>query len=238
MKNNISGLTVEQTRVFDLEAVPFRFIFTPTVINNIMAKYRSGISPESTQKGIPALQFSGGDFFIEKRIIPLNSYYIEERRVGLTISGTSEEADLFFNNLKKTVIETLGPTVNFHDQLVKVEQSSCFVALSIGIEKFFENSFLSFFNKSLPSYNKLPDIKIESHPFSVKIELNYKVNNPALLRSNITVGPKHFIIEKRLQTRPEENIYFITSPFDSSTHLSLIKDLETVLMRKGSLPKK
>lgn len=238
MKSDISGLTVEQTRVFNLDAVPFRFIFTPVVVNKIVEKYRSGISPEPSQKGIPSLQFNGGEFFLGKKIIPVNSFTIEERRVVLSIVGTSVEADHFFEDVKKTIIETLGSSANFYDPIVKVDQSSCFVTLDAGIQKFFESSFISFCNKSLPSYNNLPEVQVETHPFSLRIELNFKVNNPELLRSNITVGPKYLVIEKRLQTRPDENMYFVSSPFDTATHMKLIKDLESALKLKGSLPQK
>lgn len=232
MKSDISGLTVEQTRVFELDAMPTRFIYMPMVINKIVEKYHSGIVPEQAPKVVPSLQFNGGEFVLGEKNFPINSFSIEERRFILSIVGTSYDADCFFEDFKKTVKDILGPPVNFYNPIIKVDQSSCFVTLDASIEKLFESSFVSFFKESLPSYAKLPGVQIDTYPFSVRIELNYKVTNPALIKSNITVGPKHLIIEKRLQTRPEENVYFVSSPFDTTTHLKLIKDIDSLLKKK------
>ena len=230
MKTPISNLTVEQIRVFNIDGMPSRFMITPSVVNKITERYHSAIGATPLQPGIPSLHFNGGEF-IHKRIIPINSITFEERRILLSVFGNSEEADLLFEDIRKTVSDILGPSNNFLAPLIKSDQTSCFTTFKADLNQYFSNPFLEFCGKNLPKFNKIPKTKITAQPFSLRIEISYKVNDPALNESNISIFPKHLVIERRLQTPLERNMYFVSSPFDSNTHLNLIKELQEKLQR-------
>lgn len=228
MTTPISNLTVEQIRVFDLDGIPARFIITPTVVNKIAERYHSAVGTNPAQPAIPSLHFNGGEF-IHKKIIPINSITFEERRVLLSVSGTSEDADFLFGDLRKTISEILGPSIKFLDPLVKADQTTCFATFSLDIQKCFSNPFLNFCEKTLPKFNKIPMTQITAKPFSLRVEISYSVNDPVLNDSNINISPKSLVIERRFQTPPEKNIYFVSSPFDSGTHMKLIEEFQKKL---------
>ena len=225
MKVTISNLTVEQIRVFDLDAMPSRFMITPSVVNKITERYHSAIGANPSQPAIPSLHFNGGEF-IHKKIIPINSITFEERRVLLSILGTSDEADLLFEDLRKTISEVLGPSITFSPPIIKSDQTSCFATFKVNIQNFFSNSLLSFCEKNLQKFNHIPKTQISAQPFSLRVEISYQINDPVLITSNIGVSPKYLIIERRLQTPSEKNMYFVSSPFDSNTHLKLRREFE------------
>ena len=159
MTTLISNLTVEQIRVFDVDAMPSRFIITSSVVNKITEKYHSVVGPNPSQPAIPSLHFIGGEV-IHKKIIPINSMTFEERRVLLSVSGTSEDADFLFEDIRKTISEILGPSINFLDPLVKSDQTTCFATFSLDIQKYFSNPFLNFCETTLPKFNQIPKTQI------------------------------------------------------------------------------
>ena len=230
MKTAISELTVEQIRVFDIDAMPSRFIITPTVVNKITERYHSAVGTNPVQPAPPSLYFNGGEF-IHKKITPINSITFEERRILLSISGTSEEADLLFEDLRKTISEILGPSVKFLSPLVKSDQTSCFASFKVDLQEYFSNPFLDFCGKNLPKFNQIPKTQLTTQPFSLRVEVTYKINDPVLKDSNISILPKHLVIERRLQTPPEKNMYFVSSPFDSNAHIKLIEELQEKLQK-------
>lgn len=225
MKVTISNLTVEQIRVFDLDAMPSRFMIVPSVINKITERYHSERGSNPAQPPIPSLHFIGGEF-IHKKIIPINYITFEDRRILLSIVGTSDEADLLFEDLRKKISEVLGPSITFSPPIIKSDQTSCFATFKVDIQNFFSNPLLNFCEKNLQKFNKIPKTKITTQPFSLRMEISYQIDDPAMNTSNITVAPKHLIIERRLQTPPEKNMYFVSSPFDSNSHLKLIEELQ------------
>lgn len=234
MKTAISNITAEQIRVFDLDALPSRFIVIPSVVNKITERYRSTLGQNPAQPAIPSLHFNGGEF-IHKKITPINSITFEERRVLLSVLGTSEEADLLFEDLRKTISEVLGSSIAFSPPIIKSDQTSCFATFKVDIHNFFSKPFLNFCEKNLQEFNHFPKTQISTQPFSLKVEISYQINDPVLINSNISVSSKHLIIERRLQTPPEKNMYFVSSPFDSNTHLKLIDEIESQFKNKGKL---
>ncbi|MEC4683027.1 MAG: hypothetical protein VST70_05035, partial [Nitrospirota bacterium] len=215
---------------FDPDAMPARYIITHSVVNKITERYHSAVSANPAQPSIPSLHFNGGEFK-HKKIIPINSITFEERRLLLSVSGTSEDADSLFEDLLKTISEVLGASIKFLPPLVKSDQTSCFATFKVDIQQYFSNPFLLFCEKRLPKFNQIPKTQISAQPFSLRIEISYKIDDPVLSESNISIFPKHLVIERRLQTPPKKNMYFVSSPFESNTHIKLIEELQEKLQK-------
>jgi hypothetical protein len=180
--------------------------------------------------------FSNGTFEIDGRSVTVESVRIEPRRILISASSTSEDADRIYARLKE-ILASIDPNKRFSqvEPLSVAQETACTVTLDVPFETFFSEPVRRF-TAALADRLSSPGAKPIVRPANFSIGVNYAVTDQRLILQGITFSPKQIVIEPRVGTDPAELRYFTASPTDSDTHLRLVEELESSLRRHVSSP--
>jgi hypothetical protein len=227
----ITDLAVFQIRVFQVDVIPFNQIS----LNVCTDKIRSDLNIQGIEQGqgiggVNQIVFRKGDIKGENGQIIINGITIEPRRVILDILGSSHEANLVYNKLVTAIGAVISLDLSkLNDPLIKAETTRCAVDLEFSFWSLLSDKFANFINKRVQksATTELADASIL--PLSIDVEINYVIKDETLKQSRVGMTPKKLSISLRTGTTLESQRYLISSPFDSDTHLILIKELEATL---------
>jgi len=230
----IKGPTVTQIRIFPQDAIPY----TDLAIRKNFDQFREKFSFSKTEIPFPfyelgapkIINLSGGSITVDDESILINSLNFDERKIVFIIEAPSDKADKAFNIIGEE-LRDIDRYKNFSasNYLVKTEETECTVHLNIDYHRFFSRQFISFIKKSVAKHSEQPlrKLALKSLCFEISFE-----QRKTLEDVRISIVPKPFTIEPRFATREEDKIFYTRSPYDSETHLRLLKELES-LFTKG-----
>jgi hypothetical protein len=182
---------------------------------------------------IPMLAFGAGKITIDEKIRIIDRIVIEERKITITVGGSSTEARRALQELL-TLISLFETR---HDSralipIIEVDESVCIAKLDFPFTKLLSNSAGA---KVVEAVHKIPEMapegyRVQIYPSSVRYRIAYRGENALLIRHHITLNEKALVIEIREGTDPEEQIFFVTAPIKSDELLSLLMSFEEQLV--------
>lgn len=230
---DITDLTVTQIRVFPVDVVPLGKITTKTCIEKIRNDLSvSEIEPSPFIDSAGPIVFRRGEIKKENRIIVINRIAVEPRRIILEVAGTSREAnqvyDVLLSSMDSVADIDLG---KLQVPLLTAETTQCIATLDFPFESLFSNSFIELLNSRVKKEATSKIAKGSVRPLVAEVEISYQVKDKTLTENRISMSPKRFIITPRPGAPLEARRYSISSPFDSDTHLRLVRDLEEAIAK-------
>ncbi len=229
----ITNLTVTQIRVFPVDVLPLSQITTKSCIERIRSDLSVGeIEPGPFVGVIGPILFLRGEIKEGDKIIVINRLTIEPRRILLEVAGTSKEANQVYNVLLSSLDSAIGiDSGKLQSPLITSETTQCSATLDFPFWLIFNNSLIEFLNNEVKKKATGKIAKASVSPLLAEVEINYEIMDKTILDNKITMSPKKLTIAARTGTTLEARKYFISSPFDSDTHLKLVRDLEKAITK-------
>ena len=227
----ITDLTVTQIRVFPIDVVPLSKITTKSCIEKIRDDLSVvEIEPGPFIDGIGPIVFRRGEIKKGNGIIVINRIVVEPRRIILEAAGTSKETKRVYDAFLSSIDAVTNiDSVKLRVPLLVAEITQCVATLDFHFESLFNSSFIEFLNSSVKKKATSKTAKGSIRPLVAEVEISYQMEDETLIENRISMSPKRFVIAPRTGAPLEARRYLISSPFDSDTHLKLVRDLEKVI---------
>lgn len=233
----ITDLTVTQIRVFAVDVVPLSKINTKSCIEKIRGDLSvSQIESTPFIGGIGPIIFLRGEIKEENRVIVINRIAVEHRRIILEVVGTSKETDHVYDVLLSSIASVADIDLGrLQIPLLIAETTQCVATLDFPFESLFSNSFIELLNSRVKKEATSKIAKGSVRPLVAEVEISYQIKDETLIKHSISMSPKKFTIAPRTGIPLEARRYFLSSPFDSDTHLNLVRDLEEAITRTSQV---
>lgn len=236
--NTVTGMLVQQTRLFAPDVVPYRLVITSYGANRLRQALGFGSMNwlENLEYG-----FQDGTIAHQGSIIPITSVSFHDRRIVTQVSGDSSAAHAAYSAIREVLAE-LDPEFRNATPLASTEETSCTARLNF--------EWTALLNPALVEHvsQRTQDLSSEYvgrfiKSINLRFTLGMEVKGRDLSERGITLFDQSLIIEPRADTPLSERTYHTYSPCDSDTHLKLVSELEaklsgqaanTVSRRKGS----
>lgn len=177
--------------------------------------------------------FQRGRMLTEDEEIVIPSLRFDDRRVLLTVAGTSAQADLVVNALEDIFFSGEARL----EPIVVVYEASCTAVLDIDWQALFNSSLANFIETRLRSEARTHGIEPRIAIAGLAINLAYET--PAdLAEHSISLSPKNFSIGLAPKTPPSERRFVSASPMRTEDHLSLLESLEVLLASSATRTRK
>ncbi|MFA5308834.1 MAG: hypothetical protein WC370_05020 [Dehalococcoidales bacterium] len=231
---DITDITVIQIRLFPVDVIPFNIISTQSCVQKIKESFSLTVveSPPFLDN-INSIMFQKGEFKSNKQIIIINKIEIEPRRIILEVTGTSQQANEVYDSLLISISEAVNIEVGrLRQPLLNAENTRCVVTLDFHISELFSKSFMSFLNNDVKNKASTQLASGIVEPIGILTQISYQIKDETLIKNAIGMNPKQFTITPRSGVPIEEKRFVTSSPFDSDTHLGLIKTLNNLMVKK------
>lgn len=229
----ITDLTVTQIRVFAVDVVPLSKINTKSCIEKIRGDLSvSQIESPPFVEGIAPIIFLRGEIKEGNRIIVINRIAVEHRRIILEVVGTSKETDHVYDVLLSSIASVTDiDSGRLRVPLLIAETTQCVATLGFHFESLFNKSFIELLNSRVKKEATSKIAKGSVRPLVAEVEISYQIKDETLIENRISMSPKKFIVAPRPGAPLEARRYSLSSPFDSDTHLKLVRDLEKAIIK-------
>ncbi len=231
----ITNLTVTQIRVFPVDVVPLSQIGTKSCIEKIRGDLSiSEIGPAPLMNDRGPIIFLRGGIKEKDRVLVINRVAVEPRRIVLEVVGTSKEANQVYDSLLSAIDSAAQIDLDrLRTPLLVAETTQCVATLGFHFESLFNSTFTQLLDSRVKkeATNKLA--KGSVNPVLAEAEISYQIRDKTLTENKISMLPKKFTIAPRAGTPLESRRYFLSSPFDSDTHLKVFKELEEAIMKSN-----
>ena len=234
---DITDLKVTQIRVFPVDVVPLGMITTKSCIEKIRGDLSvSQIESPPFIEGIGPIIFLRGEIKEGNRIIVINRIAVEHRRIILEVVGTSKETDHVYDVLLSSIASVTDiDSGRLRVPLLIAETTQCVATLDFHFESLFNNSFIELLNNRVRKEATNKIAKGSVRPLVAEVEISYQIKDKTLIKNSISMSPKKFTIAPRAGTPLEARRYFLSSPFDSDTHLNLVRGLEEAITKTSQV---
>lgn len=220
----IKELDVTQIRIFKADELPADAMKSINMINSINSRYQfQSINPPTS--GI--VSYLNGIFKYKDLNYTIGKLVIEQRRILFNISGASEVADAFYEEIIPMIIAS----DHFSDSkqyvpIIKTEETTTIVEMSFPFSRLIADPKLANFNEQLTNLFLTHDCRLKIAPSGLKFKISYSDVPEKYLANSIQIGDKELTIEQRVNTPEEDHIFYIKSPSPSTEHLKLVETLE------------
>lgn len=227
----ISELKVKQIRIFGVDRIPFGALRTAVgqkALNELFSWSEIGTNPVTGE-----LVYSAG-VFKQKEGLPIvvDRIQISDRRIVLDVACETEQATIIYSTLSEALARfDVGQRWTNGTPIVLVHETSCIVTLDFDWNCLLSNPLLQF---TRVLTDKLSSDAASARVVGIRcgIMFSYAVEDHAVREHGITLSNKAFIVEPRANTPLAERRFHTSSPVDSTTHMALIRDLETLMADK------
>jgi hypothetical protein len=232
---NIVDLVVNQIRIFPVDVVPLGLINTKSCvesIKNTLSISEVGVLPSVDGKDV--IVFRKGELKENNELVVINKVEVDPRRIIIEVAGSSKAGnkvyELFVSSL--TALTDLD-LENLHSPLLLAETTRCVATLDFTFEELFNHSFTEFLNKRVEKEATNDAAEGSVRPLAAIAEISYRIKDESLVSNRISMNPKQFTIAPRPGAPLDEKRYVISSPFNSDTHIKLIKELNKAIVNTG-----
>jgi len=229
----IQDLHVTQIRIFPADTIPYETFS----VSEKLKQFKDVFHFSNTQIPFPlsgpgpkVILFESGEFDLKKRNIILNRLNLEDRRLVLEITGSSDEADAIFEIIA-SYVNSISNKVRLNEKncLIKTQETSCLAFLELDFWDIFSSEMKKFVKNELSQFIKLPALSINPKNFSFGVTFR---TDDSLQEEGITISPKEITIQPRAGIPFKKRIFFTQSPFDSDAHLKMIQTFENCFTSK------
>ena len=232
MTLHILDLVVNQIRIFPVDAIPLGLINTKSYTEKIKETLSMNeVGVLQTGEGKDVIVFLKGELKGDKKLVVINKIEIDMRRIIIEVAGSSKDG----NNVYELLVASLSTfadsnTKQLKSPILMAENTRCVVTLDFTFEKLFNNSFTEFLKKRVEkeATNEIAEGSIR--PMAAIAEITYQIKDQSLINNKISMNPKQLTIAPRPGAPLDEKKYVISSPFDSVTHIRLIRELNKAMI--------
>lgn len=231
---DIRELRATQIYLYPVGALPIEALAGPRgrqAVRDSFGFQDPVLTPWPSELGpLPEIRFMNGEFGDGKTRVVVPSLVFQQRRVVLTVLGTSTQADRFYGNLVNMLTVLAADRAEaLSDVIYKAEETSCVVTLDIDLRKVLRPAVWNFLRRDVRQAASVPDIPVTIQPSGVTSNVTYQVRDQKIIDHGITLNPKEFSIQPRPGTPLAERTFMTKSPFRSDVHMELLEKLESLL---------
>lgn len=225
----IRALVTTQVRLFPSDLIPVLKVSIPEFGKKIQSLFDfQAVEPVERQGSVTGIAFNGGIYKPDSVLI--ETVAIEARRIVVKVQGKSQIAMSVFEVVSKQIEEVNGGFPL--KEILCTHETGSSVVLDFPFERILSGQFVNFLQKSAVKHTKNQWSENLILPVNLKFSVRYKITDDTLVKSNITLASKELTIEPRVESSPDERLYWIASPTDTETHFKLIEELEKALSEK------
>jgi hypothetical protein len=218
---NISGMYVQQTRLFAPDVVPYRLVITALGSNRLRQAF--GFGSTNWQENLEYV-FQDGTIEYKGRTVPITWASFHDRRILIQVLGDSSAAHAVYSAIRE-VLSELDPDFRGAAPLEETEETSCAVQLAFDWTVLLNPALVECLS------DRVQELSTEKagrfiKGVNIRFTLGVEVKRKDLSERGITLFDQNVIIEPRADTPLSERIYYTYSPCDSDTHLRLVSELE------------
>lgn len=216
-----------QRRLFQPEAYPWSYLSMESTRQQMQARYnfaQANILTDPIQNQ-PQILASFGEFKDAKGSRPIQQLNIGVNSIEFQVTGTSEIADAFFEDLTRFIDEVcIGKKLDRKSEYAKTYQTIAIAKLSFPFTALFSQTFNNVLANSVPQLLSRKDADVKTRLQRLTWIVSYEPKE-----TSIQFLPREFRIEPREGSRPEDNLFYTQSPSDFKTHLQILEALEKTL---------
>jgi hypothetical protein len=221
--------------IFPVDAFDFLSLMTDSFSTIVTRRYGCRRLNVQTPSGTPGLVYSLGSMEINGKVKIIDRIVIEERRVIVTIGGSSADAKVLMNN----VIDLIATSETRHEicslkPLIEIHEAQCTVNLGFTFSRLLCGSIANTVPDSLQSLVQLAPSPLQAEivPSGLRFKIRYLGESDVLKNHLISMADKYLSIEMREGTSPESHIFFASAPMTSEALLDLLRSLERRISRE------
>ncbi len=234
---NILTVSTRTSRVYKPDVIPFSILSTMSSLKAFQEFYKfiNFEKIEGADGTITAFKFLNGEVQINEQVVPISELTIETRRILLLIQEAGDLAEEIRSLIDERIAD-IGKIGAFKESDVIVDSvdTQMVAELDINMEDLYAPKAYSFMTEAMvqpctASVKGKAEVEIYPDRFSFKVKYNNYVNE--INQYGAMISPKPLVLEPRVQTHPNQQIFFISAPVDSITLVSLIEKLEKSLKK-------
>lgn len=220
----VTGMLVQQTRLFAPDVVPYRFVITSHGANRL----RQALGYGSTN-WLENLEYVFQDGTIEHQggIVPITWTSFHDRRIVVQVLGDSSAAHAAYSAIREVLAE-LDPGFLNATPLASTEETSCTAQLDFEWTALLNPALVEHVSQRAQELSsELVERFIKG--VNLRFTLGMEIKGKELSERGITLSEQSLIVEPRADTPLSERTYHTYSPCDSETHVRLVSELEAKL---------
>jgi hypothetical protein len=216
--------------LFSVDAFDFLALMLDSFSTTIINKYgcvKLNVPPPSGGVGIV---FSLGKVEIDGKIKVIDRIVIEERRIIITIGGSSNEARVVMNDIIMLIVSfETRHEIRPLSPILEIDESQYTVQLSIDFPRFISGSMAENVPKSISSQTNIAPASMRAiiSPVGLRYRIRYQGENDVLRSDSITMVDKYLTIEAREGISLDARIFFASAPVKSEVLLDLLHSFES-----------
>jgi len=220
-------------QIFRFDEVPIWRAAQQTAVNaltQLLGLQQIGVGPDET--GRPQVLGQIGQFQVANgELIPVLKLALEDRRILLSVEGTTDQAHEVLRVLARYLAE-LGGHVDddFPQPLVTSYETEFISRLGFQAERLVSPVLLEFVNDDVAQIAGSPLAQAVPALSEVKFIINYQPD-PTLEDYRVSFSRKEFVIGPRAGYPVADQMYTSKAPIDSDAHIRILKKLEAILSR-------
>lgn len=215
--------------LFPVDSLDFMALMLDSFSTAIINKYGCAKLNVPPPSGSVGLVFTLGKVEIHGKVKIIDRIVVEERRIIVTIGGSSDEARV----LMKDLILLIASCETRHEirpisPVLEIDESQSTVQLSIDFSRLVSGSIAESIPESLSSRTVIAPTSMRAAitPAGLRFKIRYLGENEDLKNHSITMADKYLSIEAREGIGIEAKIFFASAPVKSDTLLELLRSFE------------
>jgi len=229
----LHSLIVTQTRILPADDLPFVALLTQTAIEQIQQAFSfrqaMPVQPPIVPDPAGGLSFWGGQLEIDSIPVAISQITIEPRKITVATAGSSDKSNRIYE-LLADLIRRLDSRAQkpLLEPIVLTEETVTVLELDFPITRLFEDGRIAELTRDAAGLVDKVTSRISVVPAGITFRVSYLDPGEKIQANNIQLIDKELKIERRVNTAPDENMFFISSPNGSETHMKLVGRLEEV----------
>jgi hypothetical protein len=238
---NVTGMYVQQTRLFAPDVVPYRHVITSHGANRL--RQVLGFGSTNWQENLEYV-FQDGTIEHQGSIVPITWASFHDRRILIQVLGDSGAAHAAYSAISEVLTE-LDPGFRSATPLVATDETWCAAQLDFEWTALLNPALVEHVSERVREFSS-EQVGRFIKGVNVRFTLGIEIKRKDLSERGITLFDQSIIVEPRADVPLSERTYNTHSPCDSDTHLRLVSELEAKLSgravgprsrRKGSIKK-
>jgi hypothetical protein len=178
--------------------------------------------------GQVGIVFEHGVFDTELHSRAIDKLEISERKIVLTVEGTSENADELLAELEAHLLDLSNAEgEQLLHPILESHESEIVAQLDFSVEDLLSPTYFDFVRNTVQQEANSDIASATIQPVTLQFRVDYLLKDESIQEQRISLSPKVFSLEPRRGSLLADRIYYSKAPFDTDTHLRLLKELET-----------
>jgi hypothetical protein len=225
---DLTDITVTQVRVYETDHLPFQSLRLQSNLRNFAKAFvfeSTGLDPNGLR-----VVLNNGSVEIEKQTIHVLNLTLEPRRMLVQVKGRTSDANAAASSFSAELAKLTpdSPKERPLQPILVTNETTSVATLDIDFSDLFAPPVISVVEGEARTMFSNKYMLARSVGFkSLSFEIRYEPSDPSLQEHDVSLANTLLTLEPRLGTPLKERRFYISSPTDSETHLSLVEALES-----------